>query len=104
MLICDVATPCVCPSCHRAFSHRWMFPVRSEAYEKQRVCGACYQRGRRAAKRHKQRFCQACGLGFVATRADARYCSARCRQRAHRSAAKKAAADGETPRMTAHEA
>ena len=40
MLICDVTTPYVCPSCHRAFSHWWMLPVRSEAYEKQRVCGA----------------------------------------------------------------
>ena len=79
-----IVTDRLCPSCSRALTHWWMWH-RSTAHQGQRVCSACYQRARRAAKRHKQRFCQACGLAFATIRADARYCSARCRQRAHRS-------------------
>jgi hypothetical protein len=80
-----------------------LFLVFFVAQERSRssACAAHAISAAAAQPRYKQRFCQACGL--ASTRADARYCSARCRQRAHRSAAKKAA-DGETPRMTAHEA
>ena len=50
------------------------------------VCSSrCYQRQLR--ERHRsatQATCAACGLAFVAKRADARFCSAACRQRAYR--------------------
>lgn len=35
-----------------------------------------------------ERFCTECGQGFWATRKDAHYCSARCRQRASRRRSK----------------
>jgi hypothetical protein len=41
----------------------------------------------RAENRTKQLVCEACGIAFTAARSDARYCSATCRQRAHRKAA-----------------
>lgn len=37
--------------------------------------------------------CESCGSGFEAKRAAARYCSARCRQRAHRKPAPDAGAE-----------
>jgi hypothetical protein len=40
----------------------------------------------RAEARVKEMACEACGCTFTATRTDARYCSATCRQRAHRGA------------------
>ena len=36
-------------------------------------------------ERAPQHVCQQCGRSFRAERKDARYCSPRCRQRAHRS-------------------
>jgi hypothetical protein len=42
----------------------------SRAHDGMRVCGACYERARRAAKRHKERVCQACGGPFTTTRTD----------------------------------
>jgi hypothetical protein len=41
----------------------------------------------RAEHRHKRLVCAVCGGTFTAARSDARYCSATCRQRAHRKAA-----------------
>jgi protein-arginine kinase activator protein McsA len=46
---------------------------------------ADYKRRRQRALTHRQaRRCEACGTEFKRTRADARYCSDTCRQRAHR--------------------
>ena len=55
-------------------------------------CHTCYQRlwrqkQRKLHPRHKQRTCVRCGTEFTATRVDAKYCSAACRQRAHRATA-----------------
>jgi hypothetical protein len=46
-----------------------------------------YKRRRERKLRYRpQRRCEACGAEFKRTRTDARYCSATCRQRAHRQA------------------
>jgi protein-arginine kinase activator protein McsA len=45
---------------------------------------AAYERARRAKHRYKQLVCKSCGLAFTAVLRDARFCSAACRQRAHR--------------------
>jgi hypothetical protein len=44
-------------------------------------------RTHRAEHRMKRLTCEACRSAFTAARFDARYCSPRCRQRAHRAAA-----------------
>jgi hypothetical protein len=46
----------------------------------------CYQKHRNLMRRHEphELECQVCGESFTAKRSDARYCSARCRMRAHR--------------------
>jgi hypothetical protein len=72
-----------CPTCPRVFS----VGTRIRATQSGGMCAACYERKRREATRpprHKQHRCQACDGIFTATRADALYCSARCRQNAHR--------------------
>jgi hypothetical protein len=50
------------------------------------LCGACYQRAHRRAKREARALipCAGCGNSFKPARTDARYCSAACRQRAYR--------------------
>ena len=72
-----------CPTCHRAFS--FGTPIRGVAFGG--MCGACYQRKRRASKWRApvDRTCQHCGVTFTPSRSDARYCSHKCRQHAHRT-------------------
>jgi hypothetical protein len=51
-------------------------------------CSRCYQRELRARWRDRARgFCAACGQSFKPKRADARYCSPACKQRAWRARA-----------------
>jgi len=59
--------------------HRWRSPERMR-------CQACYERARRRKKREARPLiaCDHCGESFKPTRSDARFCSDRCRQRAHR--------------------
>jgi hypothetical protein len=47
----------------------------------------CDQRWRRHRKRQKTSYCVQCNEEFATTRADAKYCSNACRQRAHRALA-----------------
>jgi hypothetical protein len=49
------------------------------------LCMRCYAREVRAERRFKIIVCQHCGKHFTVARADARYCSPRCRQRDHRA-------------------
>jgi hypothetical protein len=56
-----------------------------------RECG--YHRPRRRAVRHEPRACDVCGETFTPRRADARYCSPACRQRAYRKRRKAALAE-----------
>ena len=73
-----------CTSCHRGFSFATRF--RGGRHSAAVVCGACYERQRRAATRYKHgHFCEQCGDAFTTTRIDAVYCSATCRQRARRA-------------------
>ena len=44
----------------------------------------CAQRWLRLRRRQKRLTCTACGLAFAAVRADAKFCSKACRQKAHR--------------------
>lgn len=52
------------------------------------VCHTCYQRAWRANRRREPEpiACASCGESFKPARSDARFCSDRCRQRAHRAA------------------
>jgi hypothetical protein len=47
-------------------------------------CDRCYARAWRWSRRHKQHHCTVCDALFETTRADARFCSVACRQRASR--------------------
>ena len=53
-----------------------------------RVLSCSVLKGRNVTPKHIKRipkFCEACHLGFMAARRDARFCSARCRQASHRA-------------------
>jgi hypothetical protein len=43
------------------------------------------RRSKRAARARSGKVCEMCGTGFEASRADAKFCSPRCRQRARRA-------------------
>ena len=49
------------------------------------LCQNCYLRDRRRLHRMKLRACGVCGVSFQSVRRDALYCSAACRQKAHRT-------------------
>src|ERR1700730_19222001 len=49
------------------------------------ACNVCYQRALRLRHRHKKIVCTICAATFTTTRADARFCSPACRQKAHRA-------------------
>jgi predicted nucleic acid-binding Zn ribbon protein len=58
-------------------------------YHPQAVCSpSCYRelRNQRRRVQHTERPCAECGEPFTPARSDARTCSDRCRQRAHRAA------------------
>jgi hypothetical protein len=55
------------------------------------LCQNCYMRDRRRHRRLKLRPCAVCGASFQSARRDALYCSAGCRQKAHRSGKTQAA-------------
>jgi hypothetical protein len=61
--------------------------IRYSRFAEGQFCYTCYQAVRRAALHCEPvpMLCACCGQSFTPTRSDARYCSARCRQRAHRS-------------------
>jgi hypothetical protein len=87
---CDM-TDWVCPSCQRAFTLGQRWHRSPHGYKD--VCSACYWRARRATEHHKTHRCQACECAFTTTRTDARYCSSRCRQNAHRMRAARSKID-----------
>jgi hypothetical protein len=55
------------------------------------MCPIHYVRWLRRHRRFKECWCERCGFAFTATRRDARFCSAACRQAAHRKAMEVAA-------------
>jgi hypothetical protein len=61
--------------------------IRYSRFAEGQFCHSCYQAVRRAALHCEPvpMLCASCGQSFTPIRSDARYCSARCRQRAHRS-------------------
>jgi hypothetical protein len=69
----------VCPSCRRVVPR----------LTRNGRCRTCYERQRRARVRarhgnRQKRTCECCGTRLTSKRADALYCSSRCRQRAYR--------------------
>ncbi len=78
--------PTPCESCARPVYNRQDARWRLHTYCSE-LCRAAmwsaHQRDRRARARLKARTCT-CGKAFTAARRDARYCSAGCKQRAHR--------------------
>jgi hypothetical protein len=50
-----------------------------------RRCPICYMRHYRRQRRFKVRICEACRTKFTTSRLDAKFCSPKCRQRAHRA-------------------
>ena len=54
-------------------------------------CLSCYMRDRRRRNRMKVGSCVMCGVAFQSARRDALYCSAGCRQKAHRAGKQQAA-------------
>jgi hypothetical protein len=55
------------------------------------LCLSCYMRDRRRRNRMKVGACVMCGVSFESARRDALYCSAGCRQKAHRAGKPQAA-------------
>ena len=66
----------VCGSCGRR-DYRTLFA--------RDLCPCCYMREYRARNRHKKIVCTICAAAFTSTRADAKFCSPACRQKAHRA-------------------
>jgi hypothetical protein len=86
----------LCPKCnkrHLAFRtecghYRRCVECDAEALDFVRgLCNACYQRELRREKQNARPIipCAVCGKYFKPKRSGARYCSDRCRQRAHRA-------------------
>jgi hypothetical protein len=62
-----------------------------------------YKRRRdRKLRRRPHRRCETCGAEFKRTRTDARYCSATCRQRAHRKAVTDKSRTPQSPKSNRH--
>src|ERR1700730_16974928 len=66
----------VCGSCGRR-DYRTLFA--------RDLCPCCYMRESRRRNRHKKIVCTICAAAFTSTRADAKFCSPACRQKAHRA-------------------
>jgi hypothetical protein len=72
-----------CDACRAEYEKR----ERQENEKRTAKQRAAYRQARnRVLDRRKARRCEACGAGFKRPRADARFCSDTCRQRAHRKA------------------
>jgi hypothetical protein len=51
------------------------------------MCSKCYMRDWRARRRVTEATCESCRIVFPTSRRDAKFCSNRCRQQAHRGRA-----------------
>ena len=76
-----------CARCGSGDFLSWQL-IRTHLVAEGPVCHTCYQRAWRANRRREPEpiACASCGESFKPTRSDARFCSDRCRQRAHRAA------------------
>lgn len=75
-------------ACRKAACEHCGRPVQLKKHRRHVFCsGACaraYYNAQRARVVHAIQACAQCGKGFEPTRADAKFCSSACRQRAHR--------------------
>src|SRR5580704_4415037 len=69
---------CICRACGHVALYPGFHMTRG-------LCDTCYARDLRAKHRYNRIVCQVCAATFTTTRADAKFGSPACRQKAHRA-------------------